>query len=428
MTSLESWLSVLRAITVVFTLAVLAVALLRHPVRRWLGASVAFPLWAMPPLAVLATVLPHGQGMHLPALPPLIVTVTNIAHERMAASLPFSTVGTTWLPVVWLIGALLTLSFACWSQLGFLRRIRAGTSWPAAMRGLRIWQACDCSVGPAMVGMWRPRIVVPGDFAQRYDEGERRLILAHEAMHIRRGDGWWCAWAQACACIFWFHPLLWWALRAWRHDQELACDAAVLREHAGQRRRYALAMLKTQTTHAALPWGCAWSPRHPLTERIAMLQKARISRSKRVWGSTAVALLVACAGGAAYAGAGAPTSVPLTEGHYLLNLDVVSSGRADPLHIKSCLIKGQRVQLTEGDDKAIAPWQASVGVDAAEGGLLEISAEVTGGTLKEPTHPRVRTLPNQEATIMIGQQMQAQNGKPGFDHTLTLKLTPSQGC
>src|SRR5690606_32010864 len=43
--------------------------------------------------------------------------------------------------------------------------------------------AADPSVGPALVGVLRPRLVLPADFVTRFDAEERALILAHEDMH-----------------------------------------------------------------------------------------------------------------------------------------------------------------------------------------------------------------------------------------------------
>jgi beta-lactamase regulating signal transducer with metallopeptidase domain len=50
----RGWLLVLA-----FTAAVLVAALLRRPCRRLFGAERAFQLWLLPPLAMLASQLPH---------------------------------------------------------------------------------------------------------------------------------------------------------------------------------------------------------------------------------------------------------------------------------------------------------------------------------------------------------------------------------
>jgi beta-lactamase regulating signal transducer with metallopeptidase domain len=76
-------------------------------------------------------------------------------------------------------------------------------------------------------------------------------------------------------CLAWFNPLVHLAAHLARLDQELACDAAVLRRHPKARALYAKTLLKTQLAGAALPLGCYWTARgrHPLEVRVAQLAR-----------------------------------------------------------------------------------------------------------------------------------------------------------
>jgi beta-lactamase regulating signal transducer with metallopeptidase domain len=77
-------------------------------------------------------------------------------------------------------------------------------------------------------------------------------------------------------CLSWFNPLIHLAAREARLDQELACDAAVLAHRAGQKRRYAETLLKTQLGAIAAPLGCHWlagAAPHPLEQRIKALRR-----------------------------------------------------------------------------------------------------------------------------------------------------------
>jgi beta-lactamase regulating signal transducer with metallopeptidase domain len=60
-----------------------------------------------------------------------------------------------------------------------------------------------------------------------------------------------------------------------RLDQELACDAAVIRRRPESRALYARTLLKTQLAGMALPLGCYWPARsrHPLEVRIGLLRR-----------------------------------------------------------------------------------------------------------------------------------------------------------
>src|SRR3546814_6584819 len=83
----------------------------------------------------------------------------------------------------------------------------------------------------------------------------RVLAIDHELAHHRHGD----LWANAAALVLlaaqWFNPFAWRAIRAFRFDQEAACDARVLNmvdrdeaEGRGERTaRYATAIVKARS-------------------------------------------------------------------------------------------------------------------------------------------------------------------------------------
>jgi beta-lactamase regulating signal transducer with metallopeptidase domain len=272
----RGWLMLLA-----FSAAVLLVATLRRPCRRWFGTERAFQLWLLPLLAMLASQLPHPVTAPLHAMPSLIYVMTSAAFAR-----PEDPVVSTALDVrlavalLWPCGMAAVLLRASIAQRRYRQRLVGATPLAGAAARWPVLRASAVDIGPALVGAWHPRIVLPADFHVRYDVEERTLILAHEITHARRGDGWWCLCAQIVVAVCWFNPLAWWALAALRHDQELACDSAVLREHGASRRTYAHAMLKTQSATFALPVGCLWSPRHPVTERIAMLKLSSPTRQQ----------------------------------------------------------------------------------------------------------------------------------------------------
>lgn len=241
------------------TAALLACLLLRRPLRGRLGAGAAYALWGAVPLALVAGLLP-GPPVEITLLKmPALVPVPVAAHPAGQ--------GAGWqrmLLAVWLAGALLT-GLSLWrGQRRFVRSLG-----PLRALDSTVWVATHDGGLPASLGIWRPRIVLPGDFTTRYSAGERALILAHERLHLRRGDLHANLLASALLCLGWFHPLLHLAWRAFRLDQELACDAAVLARHPGQRRRYAGAMLKCQFAGSTSPLACHWAARPALLQRLA---------------------------------------------------------------------------------------------------------------------------------------------------------------
>ncbi|MEY4889909.1 MAG: hypothetical protein RIQ75_1039 [Pseudomonadota bacterium] len=65
-------------------------------------------------------------------------------------------------------------------------------------------------------------VVVPADFADRYDAAEQRFALAHEVTHHRRGDLIANFAGLAVLALHWFNPVAHIAWRAFRMDQEPA--------------------------------------------------------------------------------------------------------------------------------------------------------------------------------------------------------------
>lgn len=267
----------------------LALALgLRIPVRRWLGARAAYGLWALVPLAVAAVLLPARRAE--------LAAATSGAPGGLLATLPesaeASAMATTGLLAVWLLGAASLALLMTVRQ----RRFHCGvTRQPGRDHDVSGWPA------PAVVGLFRPRIVLPSDFSARYTPDEQRLVIAHEQLHVERGDIPAQALASLLRCLFWFHPLVHVAAARFRFDQELACDAAVLTRFPDARRRYGDAMLKTQLAGFGLPVGCHWQSCHPLKERIRMLKQTLPSPRSRGIASALVFALAAATSLAAWA-------------------------------------------------------------------------------------------------------------------------------
>jgi len=424
----RGWLALLA-----FTAAVLVVAALRRPCRRVFGAQRAFQLWLLPPLALLASQWPHGATASRP-LPPLVYTITSVAGATAA---PADAAGSfDWrIPalLLWLAGLACVLVAAAAAQHRYRLRLRGAVPLADAPACRPVLCAAGVDVGPALVGAWRSRIVLPADFRERYDAGEQALILAHESAHARRGDGWWNLCAQVLVALLWCHPLAWWALAALRHDQELACDAVVLREYGGQRRRYANAMLKTRSAASALPVGCSWSPRHPLTERIAMLKQHQPGKVRRACGLLGLLGMALAMVGSVYATtqpvpAASTAGAAGVDGPYTLKVVWGIGDKPARLHATICLKPGQFYDVTESDIGKLPPWHGRFTVVPAEHGQLEIRGTMSGGTLSQPSSPKLRVRPGELGVIQIGSRHVDKNGKVVEDDTIRIELTPSLGC
>lgn len=278
-------------------MAIVAVAFLRGSVRRLFGSQAAYALWLVPTLAAAAALAPPAAAPSL--ADPLLLQASAGAGRALRSGLDARVELATALAGGWLAGAILALSIMARRQAGFL--LAMGRLQPMAAG---LYRAERASVGPAVVGALRPRIVTPADFETRFTPQERDVILAHEARHLAVGDARINALAAALQCAFWFNPLVHIAARLMRIDQELACDAAVLRCFPNGRRLYGEVLLKAQLATQPLPLGCYWpaAGQHPLKERIAMLKSPLPAPGRRLAGALLVAMLSvggACAAWAA---------------------------------------------------------------------------------------------------------------------------------
>jgi hypothetical protein len=158
--------------------------------------------------------------------------------------------------------------------------------------------------GPLATGIRHPRIFIPTDFHSRFDPAERDLALRHEHAHHTRGDMIANVAGLAVLALHWWNPIAHFAWRAFRADQELACDATVLAGASGaDRHSYGRAMLKSAA--APVPTAaCAMNAKTQLKERITMMKHHDLPVGRRLWGLAGTAAIVV--GGLVLTAAGAP--------------------------------------------------------------------------------------------------------------------------
>jgi beta-lactamase regulating signal transducer with metallopeptidase domain len=170
-----------------------------------------------------------APGQRRPAVAPPPAWPMTIAAPRIAAS-------------VWLAGVVaMAIGLGCRAR----RLRRAAAAWPeAADRALpelmtdcqgrlglrqpvRLCVAAD-GTGPAVLGAWRPRIVLPEVIVDGFARDQLEAILLHELAHIRRRDVA-VHWLMIAARVFhWFNPIAWLALSRMAAERELTCDDVVI--------------------------------------------------------------------------------------------------------------------------------------------------------------------------------------------------------
>ncbi len=325
--------------------AILLLLLLGPTLRRTFGARLAYAAWAVVPLAALAALLPARAVDALPIGP---APVRPLAEGAVQVLIMGPSPAVDWTQVAvgaWALGALLLIALTVWTQartLGLIGRLT---------REGGIVRSANPAIGPAILGIFRPRIMLPSDFEDRFDETERAVIMAHEESHIASGDARINAVVELIRCLFWFNPLIHLAARRLRIDQELACDAVVIARFPKARRTYAEALLKTQVSTAPLPLGCYWPERSTgrLKERLTMLTLKTPGRARSLTGAACLAILGLGTGYAAWAAApAAPEAAEV--------LDPIAA-LAEPFEIGLSAPEPQEAAPTLTNSRAAPPVQ-----------------------------------------------------------------------
>lgn len=146
---------------------------------------------------------------------------------------------------VWIAGILMTLLY-----MGIVsRRMKRGLR-EAIPAGERVLES-DTVSSPFIWGMFRPYIYLPSDLAEQ----DRAYVIAHEVVHIRRGDPVWKMLAYLIRTIHWFNPLVWVSFILFQRDMELACDERVIRSmDFADKKAYSKALLDCGV-HRGRPYG-----------------------------------------------------------------------------------------------------------------------------------------------------------------------------
>ena len=143
-----------------------------------------------------------------------------------------------WLSGAATLGAIASLRWLTWRRRLFRTALRpeaalaARVAELAAQLGIRRKVrviVSSAAEGPAVFGVWRPVLVLPGVLLDALGGGRGvDAIVAHELIHIRRGDLL-AGWLQLATQIaWWFHPLVWWSGIKLSRERERCCDEEAL--------------------------------------------------------------------------------------------------------------------------------------------------------------------------------------------------------
>jgi TonB family protein len=139
------------------------------------------------------------------------------------------------------------------------RLLRASTphaaKWPRIAGRLEA-RTTVALVEPALVGVFRPVLLLPQGLVEHLSPAQVDAVLAHELSHWQRRDNLTAAVHMLVEAVFWFHPFVWWVGARLVEERERACDEAVVRAgHDG--RTYAEGILRVCEHYVASTLKCA---------------------------------------------------------------------------------------------------------------------------------------------------------------------------
>lgn len=270
-----SWAIETLVATSILMLVVLAI---RVPVARHFGPHVAYGLWLLPALRMVLPPLPEEVAPSTLHMLPTPLDIQALLLMPMPVEAPVEA-GTNWpllLAGLWGLGA---LGFLAWHIASYRRFVRAtledATQLPRFDRdGVEVC-ASPRAPGPFAAGIFLKTIVLPEDYRRRYERDELRLAIEHEVQHHRRCDMSANFAALVVLALHWWNPIAYFAHRAFRIDQELACDAVVLaRATPAERHAYGAALLKSACGRLPVA-ACALGAGDDLKRRLKMMKTYR---------------------------------------------------------------------------------------------------------------------------------------------------------
>lgn len=212
---------------------------------------------------------------------------------------------------VWMIGVIVNLFYILFINGLFFMKIKKLPFCDSA-GVLRILKECKANLrvhsevsvvydtaikSPAVFGLFHPKIIISPEIIKKVSPEELRYILLHELSHLKRGDLVVHGLTLAIQAVYWFNPLIWYALYQMKQDCEIACDAKVLVTlNAEEHQKYGLTIIRLLQLLSEPYWApgtlCFISKFN--TRRIIMISTFKKTTMKWSVAALASILLIGC--------------------------------------------------------------------------------------------------------------------------------------
>jgi beta-lactamase regulating signal transducer with metallopeptidase domain len=211
------------------------------------------------------------------------VPVAQIFSEEFADARNTPSIYLLWFVQAWFVGVvLLSLRPAAGFFLIERLRLKKGSPVSGELRvrclelqrrlGLnRVVRYCESLQleGPAVVGWFRPVILLPVSALTGLTALQLEAVIAHELAHVKRLDAFVNLFQMAAETLLFYHPAVWWLSKRIRAERENCCDDVAIAV-CGNAVEYARA-LATMAEWQSAPALAMAANRSPLAERVARL-------------------------------------------------------------------------------------------------------------------------------------------------------------
>lgn len=350
------------------TVLMLVVLLIRRPVARTFGARVAYALWLLPALRMVMPPLPQPLIETAPIAPlPGLVNAALLGRVPTFSAPTSTTID--WMPIIgafWAIGALLSLTLFLFAYRRLSDHVHRAGVVTGEAAGIPIIVSPFVE-GPLAIGLWRRAIVLPADHSTRYSACELDLAIRHEAAHHHGLDLIANTVALAVRAIHWFNPVAIIAHRAFRADQEMACDARVLANGSSDLRcDYLQTLLKTACAPSTP--GVSAMRTGQLKERLRMIGRRQATGRHMLAGGVVTSAIIAFGLGLTASGSAVAQAVAdVADQHAapMLALGGVTIDTVDDPELPAKVSAAHRIKV-EAKDRKAASDAVEARADAAE--------------------------------------------------------------
>lgn len=179
----------------------------------------------------------------IPTIDTGIPTIDRAVNSSLPAATPAASINPmqVWVfigTLFWILGIIILLAYSIVSLIKLQKYLKN-----AVHERDNIYLAEHLET-PFVMGIIRPKIYLSASLTAE----EKKYVLLHEEMHIRRFDHVIKIFSFFVLCLHWFNPLVWVSFFASGKDMEMSCDEAVIKELGSKVKKEYSASLLTLAT------------------------------------------------------------------------------------------------------------------------------------------------------------------------------------